>query len=71
MGRTQFVQVLAKVLAAFHQDGISRGHLARILNLYQFELDQLLFGLVMTGIKGGRRTMTGNDSERPILTRVK
>src|SRR5205823_228681 len=50
-------QVLAKVLAALHHhDGISRNQLARMLTLYQSELDQLLFGLVMTGVEGGRHT---------------
>jgi Zn-dependent peptidase ImmA (M78 family)/DNA-binding XRE family transcriptional regulator len=64
-------QVLGKVLAALHHDGISRSHLAKMLSVYPFELDELLFGLVMTGIEGGRRTTTGKDSERPTLTRVK
>lgn len=64
-------QVLAKVLAALHQDGINRTHLARLLTLYQFELDQLLFGLVMTGIEGGRHNTPAHNSEPPALTRVK
>jgi Zn-dependent peptidase ImmA (M78 family)/DNA-binding XRE family transcriptional regulator len=63
-------QVLAKVLAALHQEGISRSHLAKMLTIYPFELDQLLFGLVMTSIDGGRTTMA-KKSERPSLTRVK
>jgi Zn-dependent peptidase ImmA (M78 family)/DNA-binding XRE family transcriptional regulator len=65
-------QVLAKVLAALHEDGIGRAQLAKMLSLYTSELDQLLFGLVMTSIEGGRRG--ANEKVRrshPNLTVVK
>jgi Zn-dependent peptidase ImmA (M78 family) len=48
-------QVLAQLLAALHQDGINRNVLAKMLAIQPAELDQLLFGLVMTCIEGGRR----------------
>jgi Zn-dependent peptidase ImmA (M78 family)/DNA-binding XRE family transcriptional regulator len=63
-------QVLAKVLAALHQDGISRSHLAKMLTVYPSELDQLLFGLVMTSVEGGRNG-TAQGLERSSLVRVK
>lgn len=65
-------QVLAKVLTALHEDGISRNRLASELSIYPTELDQLLFGLVMTGIEGGRPR--GTQKERcthPNLSVVK
>jgi hypothetical protein len=55
-------QVLAMVLAALHQDGVGRNQLAKTLAINSAELDQLLFGLVMTSIEGGRRS--GNDAPR-------
>ena len=46
--------ILPKVLAALYADGISRTQIARALSLPPSELEQLLFGLAMTGITGGR-----------------
>lgn len=56
-------QALAKVLAAFHEDGISRGQIAKALSIFSTELDQLMFGLVMTGIDGGRPNSTKTPSK--------
>ena len=65
-------QVLAKVLAALHEDGIGRAQLAKMLSIYTSELDQLLFGLVMTSIEGGRRGPSDTLSRpSPTLTIVK
>jgi Zn-dependent peptidase ImmA (M78 family) len=65
-------QVLAKVLAALQEDGINRSQLAKSLSLYPSELDQLFFGLVMTGIEGGRaRKDETHRKSRPNLTIVK
>jgi hypothetical protein len=46
-------QILAKVLMALHGEGISRRQIARDLSIRPSELDQLLHGLVFTGIDGG------------------
>ncbi len=64
-------QVLAKVLAALHEYGVSRNGLAKLLTIYPFELDQLLFGLVMTSIDGGRQKTVTKNSRGLGLTRVK
>lgn len=54
-------QVLAKVLAALREDGVGKAGLARALCIDSSELDQLLFGLVMTSIDGGGRKV-GQDA---------
>jgi Zn-dependent peptidase ImmA (M78 family) len=53
-------QVLQKVLTALRQDGATKAQIADELNIYESELDQLLFGLVLTSLRGGRDT-----SDRP------
>ena len=63
-------QILCKVLAKLHEDGISRSKIARILCISPSELDQLMLGLVMTGIAGGGRGATGTPL-RPKLRVVK
>lgn len=47
-------QILAKVLMALHEEGIGRSQIAREICLLPSELDQLLLGLVLTSIDGGR-----------------
>lgn len=65
--------LLPKLLAASHQDGIGTTQIAAQLGLPVAELNELLFGLVMTGIEGGRqKTPPRAPSEgRPSLKRVK
>jgi len=50
--------ILPRVLASLYEEGISRAEIARALNLPLTELEQLLFGLAMTGIDGGRKHPT-------------
>lgn len=48
-------QVLNKVFSMLREhDGLSKSDVARDLCLYQSDLDAIVFGLVMTGIDGGR-----------------
>jgi len=52
-----------------NEDGVRRTDIARALGIYAAELDQVLFGLVMAGIEGGRQGQgTGNRAD---LQRVK
>lgn len=51
-------QIFVKVFAALHEDGIGRKSVARELQILPAELDQLVMGLVMTSIPGGRRDKT-------------
>jgi len=48
-------QVLAKVFSALHEEGVTRNKVAWELQILPSELDQLLMGLVLTSILGGRR----------------
>lgn len=65
--------LLPKLLAALHQEGISRPRIAMDLGIPVAELNELLFGLVMTGIDGGRQrtTIKKPGQLRPQLHRVK
>jgi len=62
-------QILNKVLASLHDDGITRGHIAKELGLAVAELNRMIFGLVMTGIEGGRRTTSAPSSAQLVLVK--
>jgi hypothetical protein len=47
--------ILPCVFDALHEDGISRAEVARTLTIPRAELEQLMFGLTMTSIDGGRK----------------
>lgn len=64
-------QILEKVLAALYQEGLSRSKIARLLSLPPSELEQLMFGLVMTGIEGGKQTSRrASQQGQPSLSLV-
>jgi Zn-dependent peptidase ImmA (M78 family) len=46
-------QVLRKVFDALRAAGITKSEVARQLEIYPAELDKLIFGLIMTGLRGG------------------
>lgn len=58
-------QVLAKMLTALREDGISRAKLAAELSIHPEDLGQLVFGLVLTGVKGGAGSTNPNVGEDP------
>jgi Zn-dependent peptidase ImmA (M78 family)/DNA-binding transcriptional regulator YiaG len=60
--------ILKGVLASLQQDGLTRLQIARHLTIPTDELEQLLFGLTISGINGGGRRI---PSKPPELTRVK
>jgi Zn-dependent peptidase ImmA (M78 family)/DNA-binding XRE family transcriptional regulator len=60
--------LLPKMFSALYEDGMSRTHIARELAIPTSELEQLLFGLTMTGIIGGGRKTPLRNTE---LSRVK
>lgn len=66
-------QVLAKVFTALHEEGIGRNQIARDLCISPSELDQMLLGLVLTSIDGGRthkRKKTGrSDSKLSLVSK--
>lgn len=48
-------QVLPKIFAALHTEGMTRAGIARDLCIPQSELECLMFGLTMASIEGGRK----------------
>ncbi len=62
--------ILPKILSALQKDGISRSQLSRDLSLPTVELEQLLFGLAIAGVEGGRTTQPVVQQTRK-LERVK
>lgn len=59
--------LLPKMFSSLYEDGLSRAHIARELAIPMSELEQLLFGLTLTGIVGGGRRTT----DKADLNRVK
>jgi Zn-dependent peptidase ImmA (M78 family)/transcriptional regulator with XRE-family HTH domain len=57
-------QVLGKVFAALRDEGMSRADVARQLAMHPADLDQLIFGLVLTSLDGGQ---AGTSTGRPEL----
>jgi Zn-dependent peptidase ImmA (M78 family)/transcriptional regulator with XRE-family HTH domain len=47
-------QILPKVFAALYEENVSRADVARALSVPRSELEQLMFGLTLTAIDGGR-----------------
>jgi Zn-dependent peptidase ImmA (M78 family) len=47
--------ILPSVFGALREEGISRAEVARTLTIPRAELEQLMFGLTMTSIDGGRK----------------
>jgi hypothetical protein len=58
------------MFGALYEEGISRAQVARTLSLPQSELEQLMFGLMMTGIEGNRRSEPSHG-DRPKLSVIK
>lgn len=59
-------QILGKVLDAMRQEGVSPLHIAAELMVPPEELNKVVFGLVLTGVDGGR-TPASVMQERPSL----
>jgi Zn-dependent peptidase ImmA (M78 family)/DNA-binding XRE family transcriptional regulator len=59
-------QVLPKIFAALHKEGLTRQRIARELAIPESELECLMFGLTMAGIRGGGK----GTSSRSRLTLV-
>jgi Zn-dependent peptidase ImmA (M78 family)/DNA-binding XRE family transcriptional regulator len=62
-------QILQKALRLLYEEGLTRAKIAEALSIPASELEQLLFGLALTGIDGGRSQST--HSSPANLTRVK
>ncbi len=60
-------QVLGKVMAALRDDGLTRAKVAAELGVFPKEIDELVFGLALTGIPGSARRPRGDGEKRPEL----
>lgn len=69
-GPRETSQVLKKVFALSREDGVTRAAVAGALHLNVADLDSLIFGLVMTGIGGGRSGEATSPSQAPALRLV-
>lgn len=58
--------ILPKLFSALQNDGISRVEVARMLGIPQSELEQLMFGLAISALQGGR-TSDNTTSHRAKL----
>lgn len=63
-------QVFAKVFSSLRETGISRTALAAELDIDPQEIDQLVFGLAISGVPSGGPRVKGPDRPRPKLTLV-
>ncbi|GKS98828.1 ImmA/IrrE family metallo-endopeptidase [Acidovorax sp. SUPP3434] len=66
-GARETSQVLQKVFATLRDEKISRGDIAQELCVPVEELDQLVFGLAMTGLAGGSNGRTAKAGQAPAL----
>lgn len=62
-GQRETSQVLQKVFAALREEGILKAHIARELCIPTDELDQLVFGLALTGLSGSSRAGTAGRAK--------
>lgn len=62
-------KVFAKVFAALRAEGVTKSDLARQLFILPEELDQLVFGLVLTSVVGAGDSLM-DQGQRPALTLI-
>ncbi|KJK59134.1 helix-turn-helix domain-containing protein [Saccharothrix sp. ST-888] len=68
--RHETSQVLAKVFSAMRQEGVKFPDVARELHLRTGDLNDLVFGLIVTAQEGGRDSFAAPVGERPRLSLV-
>ena len=57
-------QVLPKIFAALHEEGMTRSQISRELFVPQSEIEELLFGLAISSIEGGGKKSARNGSAK-------
>lgn len=65
--RRQQSQVLEQVLRALRSDGLTRADIAEDLNIFQEDLDDLVFGLTFSSVPGAGEPSEGGEQRRPNL----
>ena len=66
-GQRENSQVFAKVFAALREEGITKGDIAKQLRVSVEEIDQLVFGLTLTGLTGAAASVSSLNRKRPDL----
>jgi Zn-dependent peptidase ImmA (M78 family)/transcriptional regulator with XRE-family HTH domain len=64
-------QVLPKVFSSLYEEGMTRAAVAKELKVPLSELEQLLFGLAMTGLTSGKPSAHLSNGTRAALSRIK
>jgi Zn-dependent peptidase ImmA (M78 family)/DNA-binding XRE family transcriptional regulator len=59
-------QILGKVLAGLRDEGVSKSEIAKELHVSVGELDDLVFGLAVTALPGGRQSPCSLSRSRPL-----
>jgi Zn-dependent peptidase ImmA (M78 family)/DNA-binding XRE family transcriptional regulator len=57
-------QILPKIFAALHAEGMTRSQISKELFVPQPEIEELLFGLAISSIEGGGKSVPGNGSAK-------
>jgi Zn-dependent peptidase ImmA (M78 family) len=68
--RRETSQVLDKVMAALREEGVTKEKIGAELGVYSRDIDELVFGLTLTGIAGERKHARPTGGKRPRLTVV-
>jgi len=60
-------QILAKVFAALRKEGVGKPQIAEALNVYAEDIDELVFGLALTGLQSRGAPRRRTAGKRPEL----
>jgi Zn-dependent peptidase ImmA (M78 family) len=66
-GQRESSQVLAKVFAALRDEGVGKGNIAQELRIPAEEIEQLVFGLTLTGLTGAPGSRGSFNGKRAAL----
>lgn len=69
-GPREVSQVLQKVFTALREESVSKHDIAAALNVHAEDVDELVFGLALTGLDGPGRASGPGQRRRPNLTVV-
>lgn len=64
-------QILAKVFAALREEKVTKSDIAAELNIHTSELDQLVFGLAITGLSSSHAASNSSSGSRPQLRLIR
>lgn len=62
--------MLAKIFAALREEGVTKADIAAMLAVHAEEIDQLVFGLVLTALSSSNGSQAVSSKSRPDLRLV-